>query len=171
MDVTDHDQKIEAAQKLHEEAQQIRGRIVNSVAVIERDIAIILTDYFCAQDDAKKELFYSKVAEKLSLQKKKAILLDIIKRDYPKYWSDENHILKHIQSIQEFRNKLAHSVVDVSDEALSRPIKEGVGFIQWNKGKPISAEEFQEMNVKINMVLSALTDIKRLLPFIEGPLD
>jgi len=84
------------------------------------------------------------VAEKLSLQRKKEILIEIVKGDYPRYWEDNKEFLKSLQQIQEFRNKLAHSVLDVSEEALNRPLEEGVGFVQWNKGVPVTDDEFQE---------------------------
>lgn len=160
----------QAAEKLHKKARYMRGRFLNSVAVIERDIAAILTDYFCTNDEEKKELFFVKVAEKISLQKKKEILTEIVKADYPRYWEENKIFLNNLHQLQEFRNKLAHSVLDISDEALMRPLEEGVGFIQWKKGAPITDEEFQEWEVKANMVHSILMDIKRLLSFKERPI-
>jgi len=62
--------------------------------------------------------------------KKKEILIEIVKADYPRYWEENKEFLNSLQRIQEFRNKLAHSVLDVSDDALERPLEEGVGFIQ-----------------------------------------
>lgn len=118
----------------------------------------------------KRELFFTKVAEKLSLQKKKEILIDIVKADYPRYWEENKDFLNNLNQIQEFRNKLAHSVLDVSDEALIRPLEEGIGFVQWKKGTPVTLDEFQEWEVKANMLSSKLSDIKRLLPFKEKPI-
>ena len=87
MDET-YKKKVRAAEKLHEKARYLRGRFLNSVAVIERDIAAMLTEYFCTTDEEKRELFFSKVAEKLSLQKKKEIIIEIVKADYPRYWEE-----------------------------------------------------------------------------------
>lgn len=161
---------VAAAQKLHEKARYFRGRFLNSVAVIERDIAVILTEYFCTKDNIKRELFFEKLAEKLSLHKKKEILIDIVKSDYPRYWEKKKEFLKNLQYIRDFRNKLAHSIVDVSHEALSRPSEEGVGFVQWKNGKPITDREFEDLNAKATMVSSTLPDIKQLLPFKEIPI-
>ena len=159
--------KVDAAQRLHERARYLRGRFLNSVAVIERNIAVILTEYFCTADEGKREQFFTNVAEKLSLQKKKEILIEIVKADYPRYWEENKEFLNSLQQVQEFRNKLAHSVLDVSDEALARPLDGGVGFVQWKKGTPVTDEEFQEWCVKANMLSSTLSDIKCLLPFKE----
>lgn len=132
--------KKRAAEKLHEKARYFRGRFLNSVAVI-------LTEYFCTTDEEKQDLFFKKVAEKFSLQKKKEILIEIVKNDYPLYWVNNKEFLNSLQNIQEFRNKLAHSVLDVSDYALSRPLEEGVRFVQWKKGEPVTDKDFNEWEI------------------------
>ena len=158
-----------AAKKIHEKARCLRGRFLNSVAVIERDIALILTEYFCTEDENKRNLFFNKVAGRFSLNAKKEVLIDMVKNDYPRYWQEHKQFLTDLQHIQEFRNKLAHSVVDVSDEALCRPVEKGVGFVQWKQGEPVTDEEFEDWEVRANTVHSVLTDIKRLLPYKEKP--
>ncbi len=161
--------RIKAAQKIHERARYLRGRFLNVVAVIERDIALILTDYFCTSDQEKRELFFKSVvtASFFSLRAKKDVLMRIVKNDYPGYWDENREVLKNLEGIMAFRNKLAHSVVDVSDAALARRVEEGVGFVDWDAGKPITDAQFEVWEVQANMVLSCLTDVKRLLPFKE----
>lgn len=163
----DEEQKIAAAKKLHEKARQLRGRFLNHVAVIERDVAVIITEYFCREDEEKRDLFFAKVAERLPLRTKRDILFDIVKNDYPSYWEEHKELLANLQKIQDFRNKLAHSVLDVSDEALSRPLEEGVGFLQWKKGKPVTDKEFDDLAANANMVTSVLRDIRTMLPYKE----
>lgn len=161
--------KVRACEKVHERARYFRGRFLNSVAVIEHDIAAILTAYFCTEDETKRELFFSEIAGGMSLNAKRELLVKIVKRDYPRYWDENGQFLKDLEKIQTLRNKLAHSVVDVSDVALSRANEEGVGFVQWKDGQPITEREFEDWEVKANMALSTLSDIKRLLPFKERP--
>lgn len=156
-----------AAERIHERARYLRGRFLNSVAVIERKIGLILTSYFCTSDEDKQHLFFTRVigAPAFSLNSKKDVLIRIVKSDYPQYWSDNQEWLKALDKIMEFRNKLAHSVVDVSEEALRRPIETGIGLIEWKDGEPITDSEFEEWEVKANMVSSCLNDIERLLPY------
>lgn len=158
---------IRAAQLIHEKARYYRGRFLNSVACIEHDIAHILTDYFCTSDPGKRKIFYDDVVTRsfFSLNRKKDILMQIVQTDYPHYWAENQKVLSAFQEILEFRNKLAHSLVDVSEEALSRPIGKGIGFTDWKDGRPITEEEFNGWDVKANMIYSCLKDIKRLLPF------
>lgn len=164
-------ERINAARKIHERARYLRGRFLNSVAVIERKIALILTQYFCTSDPQKQELFFKHVvtAPSFTLRTKKDVLIRIVKKDYPRYWDEHREVLKDLDDIMTFRNRLAHSVVDVSEVALVRPLEKGVGFVDWNQGEPITDEQFQEWEVKANMVNSCLTDIERLLPFKERP--
>jgi hypothetical protein len=142
------------------------------VAVIEREIALILTDYFCTSDEEKRKLFFTDVvnAHFFSLNSKKEVLVKIVKSDYPRYWNENIATLKALDEIMRFRNKLAHSVVDVSDLAITRPLEEGIGFVEWKDGEPITEKDFQDWDVKTNMVLTCLLEIKRLLPFKEKPI-
>ena len=160
-------EKIRVVQLIHEKARYYRGRFLNSLACIEHDIAHILTEYFCTSDLGKRKIFYEDIVARASfgLNRKKDILMKIVQADYPLYWKENREVLSAFKEILEFRNKLAHSRVDVSGEALARPIKEGIGFTDWKDGRPITEEEFNDWEVKANMISSCLTDIKRLLPF------
>ncbi len=160
-------EKIQAAQLIHEKARYYRGRFLNSVACVEYGIAHILTDYFCTSDPGKREIFYDDIATAafLSLSRKKDILIKIVQADYPYYWEENREVLSAFQKVIELRNKLAHSIVDVSDVALARSIKEGIGFTDLDGGRPITEEEFNDWDIKATMINSCLRDIKRLLPF------
>lgn len=165
-------ERIRACKVIHERARYLRGAFLNSVAVIDRDISLILTDYFCtSEDEDKRKLFYTKVVNGpfFSLNSKIEILVNIVKTDYPNYWEENGQILRNLNEIIRFRNKLAHSVIDVSDTALARPPEEGIGFVEWMEGEPITDEEFNNWEVKANMVSSCLMDIKGLLPYKEEP--
>jgi hypothetical protein len=162
--------KVRAGMRIHERARELRGRFLNLVAAIEHDIAHMLTEYFCTNDETKRVIFFDRIASAMSLNVKRDVLIEIVKRDYPRYWDEHSQFLQDLQRIQEFRNKLAHSIVDVSDAALARPLEEGIGFVQWNKGKPINDRESDDWEVRANMVISTLEEIKRMLPFKERPI-
>lgn len=164
-----YEEKVSAAKSLHEKARHLRGRFLNSMAVIEHNLAVLFTEHFCRDDEEKKKIFFEGVMKPMSLDRKKKLLVKIVKADYPIYWNEHNDILKKIDDLQEFRNALAHSIVDVSDEALERPLEEGVGFVQWRSGVPVTEEVFQSYEVIANMVSGAIRDIKHMLPYKELP--
>jgi len=167
----EYDAKVRAAQMLHERARQVRGRFLNTVAVIEHNIALLLAEYFSPIDLSKRQIFLEEIASHMSLERKRVVLTKILQRDYPRFWSENEEHFAYFKKIQEFRNKLAHSVLDTSDEALSRPLEDGIGFIQWNQGQPITERESDEWNARANMISSALNDVKTLLPYKETPWD
>lgn len=165
------DVKLYNVQKIHEKARYYRGRFLNHVAVIEHELAKLLTEYFCNYNKEKQELFFENIAEEFTLEKKKVLIFKIVQKDYPEYWKDNKNFLTRLDKIQSFRNKLANSIVDVSEEALNRPIEDGISFINWNKGIPINDKEFQNYEVSANMVITTLKEIKMLLPFKEVRLN
>jgi len=144
----------------------MRGRFLNHVAVIDITIAALLAEYFCPIDLRKRQLLRDRVLSN-SIQRKKSVLLDIIKSDYPTYWSENKAHLEALTEVIEFRNCLAHSALDVSETALERDLSEGVGFLDWKNGSPVTDTEFNEFLVKVNMFSGCLADIERLLPFIQ----
>lgn len=163
----DTPENFRAAERLHARAREFRGRFLNSIAVIEHDAARLLTDYFCRDDAEKQHLFFERIACRMSLEEKRNLLMAIVKADYPSYWKEHAEFLQDIQQLQVFRNKLAHSIIDVSDEALSRPLESGVGFVQWKGGAPVTERELDDWCVRANMALGTLKELKMLLPFKE----
>jgi hypothetical protein len=154
-----------AVKRIHERARQFRGRFLNHIASIERDLALLLTDYFCTDDRSKQKLFFERIACRMSLDEKRVALIEIVKSDYPNYWEENVQFLNDLTELQRFRNKLAHSVVDVSDAALARPIEQGVGFVDWKEGDPITDVEFDDWCARANMVATTLIEIRKLLPY------
>ncbi|MBI2256182.1 MAG: hypothetical protein HYU58_16285 [Proteobacteria bacterium] len=163
-------ERYKAAGRIHKTAIEWRGSFLNRIAVIEHALADLLTRYFCTDDPSKQEIFFTSVAMKMPLEGKRAVLIEIVKGDYPRYWAKNKDFLTDLQKIQEFRNKLAHSILDVSEKALARPIEEGIGFVQWQAGKPMTEIEFNEWEVRANMALGTIKELEKLLPFKEAPL-
>jgi len=128
-----------------------------------------LTYYFCTDDPSKQAIFFDSIVSAMSLNAKRSVLVEIVKKDYPRYWDEHSQFLLDLKRLQEFRNRLAHSVVDVSDAALARHLDLGVGFVQWKEVEPITEKEFDDWVVRANMVLGTLDEIKMLLPFKERP--
>ena len=162
----DYDVRVMSCQKIHEKANSMRGRFLNHVAVIDITITALLAVYFCPVDERKRHLLRYRVLSN-SIQKKKSVLLEIIKIDYPNYWIENKAHLEALTEIIEFRNCLAHSALDLSEIALVRPLNDGIGFLNWKNGSPVVDAEFNEFLVKANMFSGCLADIERLLPFIQ----
>jgi hypothetical protein len=164
-------EKETAARALHAKAREYRGSFLNSLACIESKLDHWLTDYFSASSIGKRKLLFEEIITKIQIGRKKKILLKIIQTDYPIYWKEHETILRELQNIIDFRNGLAHSLLDVSDSALARPASEGIGFSDWKNGLPITDREFDEWRVKANMIYSCLGDLDVLLPWKQVQSD
>lgn len=70
--------KVRASENVHERARYLRGRFLNTVAVIEHNICTILTEFFCTEDEEKRALFFSEIAGRMSLNAKKDLLVKIV---------------------------------------------------------------------------------------------
>ncbi|AHF94058.1 hypothetical protein OPIT5_04105 [Opitutaceae bacterium TAV5] len=132
----------------------------------------LLAEYFCPNDGGKRTLLYDEILTTnfFGLERKKQLFRAIVKIDYPSYWEENKETLVAFDDVQRFRNKLAHSRVDVSEEALARPLEQGVGFTDWKNSEPVTEAQFQDMIAKVNMIISCILEIKRLLPFKERKL-
>lgn len=91
---------------------------------------------------------------------------DYYVRSQPKYVALDDEKIKKAKLIHEikvFRDMLAHSILDMNEDTISRPIEEGISFIEFQIGKPITDEEFEEWEIKVNMVSSDISSLKSLL--------
>jgi hypothetical protein len=86
------------------------------------------------------------------------------------YWEREKDHFKAFDEVADFRNRLAHCTLDVSNDALTRPVADGVAFVDRDDCTPITDRDFNDFEVKANMIYSCLHDIERLLPYKEVPL-
>jgi hypothetical protein len=86
-DETDRE-KWRALDRIHARAREMRGGFLNKVAAIERRLALLLTEYFCTSDDGKREIFLDYVVGKMSLEQKRAVLIQILNMQ-PGNWDVE----------------------------------------------------------------------------------
>lgn len=168
----EHKEKVIRAQQLHSYVREWRGRILNTMAVAERNIALLISSYFCKEE--KKYFFFSEVATShfFSLRSKVNILKKILKKDYQFCLDQEPNFFKNLETVIEFRNLIAHATIDVSDDALKRDPREGVGFVSYSEGvksiKVFNEVDFNEMNGIMGDISSELETLMRFV-FAEDP--
>ena len=160
--------KVAKAKELHEAARQLRGRFLNSVAVIDVKIGEFLASYFC-NDEKRRALFMSEITtnQSFALRTKVNLLKKIVKSEFDFYLEEYPEIFNELEKIRKFRNELAHATIDVSDKALERGPEIGIGFVFYKNGKKhvkvISPKQAEDYHVRTNMLLSNLTNLLRLI--------
>jgi hypothetical protein len=167
----DENERIRQAQRLHEAVRQLRGRLLNSVAVIDISISRLLASYFC-QDENKRHLAFSDVftAYSMRLHSKAELLEKIVRNEFPWYLDREPDVFRSLRELREFRNTLAHATVDVSDEALAKGAEREIGFVYYRDGerrvRQVTPEMANDFNVKASMVHTSLIELGRLFGFV-----
>lgn len=166
-EVDDYDRKVAQAQRLHEAVRQLRGRLLNTLAVIDVGVSRLLAAYFCHDDDRRDLAFSEVFVSRLRLEYKARLLEKIVKKEFG--WYLERHtpnVFKDLHEVREFRNTLAHAAVDVSDEALAKDPKQEIGFVYYKDGerrvKQVTAKIADDIQVKANVVSTSLIELGRL---------
>ena len=149
-------------------ADDLRGRYLSFTSVLETMLSEIITKYFC-NNDQRKGLFFTEIAngQAMSFSIKINILSKIIKKDYRDILLKYPDIIKRLNVIRDFRNKLAHAAVDLSEDALEKDGRFGVGFITFKNGKRhikhVSLEDSINNYHDIAKVILILRELKGLL--------
>ena len=141
----DADERYAANRKLHEAVRQIRGRLLNHVAVIDVEIGLILASYFCSSE-AKRDRLMSDVFSDPSygLRRKSALLKRIVESNFADILRDYEEQFSKFGKLRKFRNVLAHSMIDVSEGA-HRSSEHQVGFVTFrNAERQVRVVTFRE---------------------------
>jgi hypothetical protein len=164
----EENEKVAKVQHLHERVRQLRGRLLNTLAVIDVRVSRLLAAYFCHNDDRRNLAFSEVFVSRLRLEYKARLLEKIVKKEFS--WYLERHtpnVFKDLHEVREFRNTLAHATVDVSEEALAKDPAKEVGFVYYKDGqrkvKLVTAEIATEIQVRANMVSTSLMELGTLL--------
>jgi hypothetical protein len=162
------DSRIAFAQLLHEHARQVRGRYLNSAAVLELEIARLITAYFC-DNSARRDFFFSEVAtgQSLMFAAKIRLLTKILKRDFHPYLDGHPLLLGQLDSARKYRNDLAHATLDVSDAALGKTDVDRIGLVFFRDGEKqvrfVTLAESEERQLEINTLISYARELQMLL--------
>ena len=146
----------------------MRGTLLNTVAVLDAQIAEIISHYFCNVEH-RRALFMSDIAtaQFFSLRMKEAVLKKIVKLECGFYLERNPGLFKEFEAIRNFRNDLAHAIIDVSEEALIRGPTESIGFVSFKDGKEhtrrVTPAEADSYNARAGMLLGNLKEIALIL--------
>lgn len=166
IDFKDTPEMREKNKRLHEKAMRIRGRFINTMTFLDRKISKILADYFCSNCEDKRNIFLNKIvgAEFFTLTKKINILKHILKSDYPDYYKKNKECFNFSKEVVDFRNTLAHSILEISSETLE---KQEVRFIGIDSITIVDELIFNDRELQARALFSRIEEMERLLPFKE----
>jgi len=96
---------------------KIRGPLLDQAILIELLVQDTIRSHFC-QDTRKWALLDDLILNQLSFDRKIWILDKLLKLNYEDLDSDFPMLNRHLESIKNYRNKIAHSLLDTDPEWL-----------------------------------------------------
>jgi hypothetical protein len=150
--------------ELHQLACRLRGEFLTGTAWIEVLLTDIVSHYFCAQK-RRRMFFFTEVAAGLSFRSKTSLLHKILKYEFPELLTKHPRLRERLDSFREFRNLLAHSHLDTSEQSLAKRKPDEVLFVKYKAGKMsqvrVNAAEAGRRAEEANQLRRELLDLQR----------
>lgn len=150
--------------RLFDLSTEIRGKFLDQAISIEMLIDDIVSRHFCPEKD-RRNLLFSLVTPELTFSTRIKILETVLERCYPNLLRKYPNLIKEVGRIRDFRNKIAHSMLDTSDEFLRKEYADRIRLVFYKKGEPkyliIKKDAMRERLKACTQVVLALVDIQK----------
>jgi hypothetical protein len=149
---------------VYELSMHIRGPFMDQAIWIDVLIADIVTYYFCP-DEGRRSLLRSEVFSGASSFSKNINLLKVvIEQSFISFKVQNPDLIKQLDELREFRNKLAHARLDTSPEWMAEGHTDRIRLATFKKGKAaytvVTIEDSNKMLGKASVVLLQLVKLQ-----------
>lgn len=167
----EHEKKHQVKQ-LYQFSRQVRGHFLEGAAWIEVLPSDILSQYFCSST-RRRNLFFSEVANTMSLRAKTELLAKVIKHEFPALEAEFPGLKNRLDKFREFRNTIAHCHLDTSAAQISAKRDDEVTYVVYKLGasKPmrVTMNDVQRQQTEANRLRGQLESIQeRLVAVAKG---
>jgi len=142
---------------------EIRGSYLHRAIVIDYLISDIVSNHFCS-DREKTKFLFSVISKEVNFSRKIRIFKQILEACYPDLSKKYKNLSKELNSVGEFRNKIAHAMLDSSQEFLEEKHEDRIQLIFYSKGKEekltITLSEKERRIEKADEIIYNLTKIQ-----------
>lgn len=136
-----------------------RGQFINRISYVERSMEIIIANHYCKDPVLQIEFIDFILGERfISFEGKRTAFDQIIKKHHSKISNDYKEMFEKLSIVQNQRNKLAHYMTCLTDEAMVKFQKDKTfGLVQYlDKKHPV----WFDME-KQTQVTNALDDLQK----------
>jgi hypothetical protein len=154
-------------QQMFQKMALMRGYFLNRITVIEKHMEMFIANYFCKTEDQEIELVDWLLGDLLvSFEGKRVVFMKIIEKHYNESFKKDSNTITKLRDVQSTRNKFAHRILNVSDEAIVRFKKDGtVGLVQFvDKKKPEDRLEWYTPQIEKQI----MEDIEEVHKWLEN---
>ena len=142
---------------------QIRGPFLEQAIFIERIIDGIVSNHFCL-DETRRNFFFSLIMPEIVFFKKINIIKQLLKLHYPDLDIKYPKLNKELENIINFRNEIAHAMLDTSDEFMSKKYLDRIQFKSFKKGQTepheVTSEDIKEKLKDCTRIILMLAKIQ-----------
>lgn len=117
---------------LFSQSAKFRGKVIDITVFLEMVIAQILSKYF-TESEEKESLLNSFVFDRMQLSVKFNLIKKIVRTSHPNLWKKYQRDLKEIESLIDYRNNLAHSMLDSSEDYITSLMNKTKNVAMGNK--------------------------------------
>jgi len=146
-------------------AREIRGKFLGQTTGIEMLMNDIITRHFCPKDQSKFALLFSLLAKQHTFHSRIEAFRIILTQCYPNLLKKYPHLLKEIDKIRKFRNKIVHSMLDTSDSFLKK-YNDRIRLDIFKQGKKtqciVTKADSKKRLVACSKVVKALLEIQKV---------
>jgi len=158
------EEEVEQLKPLYDLSKEIRGSFLDQAIIVESFIDEIISQHFCPEK-TRRILYFSSVPPELTFHRKIKIFETILETCYPKLIERHSNLMKEIDEIRAFRNRIAHSILESSRNFLKEGYTDRIWLRYYKKGKMkrlvVKREDMKERLKGCTRVILALVDIQK----------
>lgn len=145
---------------------EIRAPFLEQAIAIDRLVADIISQHFCPNEE-KRNLFFSLITNGTTITFSASInmLKTLLKVCYPDLDDKHSELIRELEKIRDFRNRIAHSMLDTSDEYLEKGYTDRIRLVFHRDGEQkhqiITKDEIRKRLAACTKVVYALIDIQK----------
>lgn len=151
----------------------IRGNILKNTVYVERCMDFIISRYYCSaekQNEFRECVLWNR---SFNFDFKMQLLKIVLEKERPKFKEKYKKEINWIQNVMEFRNVVAHALIDTSEEAVDLFTKTlSIRYIKYRNGiKEYETFDTEKVN-RLNEIFNGLAVmINKLAEPDESPDD
>jgi hypothetical protein len=157
---------------------QVRGLIIQEIVTMERLVDAYISGYFCPTNEKRGEMLDLILStNKITYEAKAHVVREILNREFPGKKNEHTALYKDLIYIAEERNKVAHYMIDASQDCIDKFIedKETVSLLKFEKTRSretFTKERIEKVVKKVHVLTEKFIDYNnRLTPsiLVQGP--
>lgn len=120
---------------VYELAKNIRAPFIEQAISIERIIDGIIARHFCPIEELQQQFLSVILGDRMTFSEKINILETVLRDSYYDFYQKHKKLKQELTQIRQFRNRLAHSLLDTSTKFLEQKHRDRIQLLYYKDGR------------------------------------